>query len=129
MKLLLLLLTSLMLTGCSVFGISFSRSKPVEIVTNEVERERLNLEMPEPLSIPSAEWILITPDNAERVWEDLKKEGEHQVLFGVTSDGYEQLSFGMVDIRNYIATQRLIIARYKEYYEPEKSENPKENNN
>ena len=47
------------------------------------------------------------------------------VLFGVTSDGYEQLSFGMVDIRNYIATQRLIIARYKEYYEPEKSKDSK----
>lgn len=128
MRLLLLLLLSFTLTGCSVFGLSFSRSKPVEIVAKEKERERLNLEIPEPLSIPSTEWILITPDNAESVWEDIKKDGNHPVLFAVTSDGYEQLSFGMVDIRNYIATQRLIIARYKEYYEPKNSEISKKDN-
>lgn len=122
MKLLFLILITISLTGCSVFGFGFNRTKPIEIVTNEVERQRLDLQMPSPLFVPTAEWILITPENAESVWEKLKADGKHPVLFAVTSEGYEQLSFGMVDIRNYIATQRLIIVRYQEYYEPKDSE-------
>lgn len=124
MKFLFLVLVTISLTGCSVFGISFSRSKPIEIVTNEVERQRLDIAMPKPLEVTTSEWILITPENAESVWEKLKEDGKHPVLFAVTSEGYEKLSFGMVDIRNYIATQRLIIARYQEYYEPKESEKP-----
>ena len=124
MKIILLLLMSVMLTGCSVFGISFGRTKstPVEIVTQEVERTRLELELPAPLKLTSAEWILITPENAEDVWKKLQEDNKHPVLFAITSEGYEQLSLSMAEMRNYIATQRLIIVKYQEYYEPKKTE-------
>ncbi len=117
MKLLLIIMISITLTGCSLFG---GRTKPIEIVTVEQERERLELDLPAPLRVPNAEWILITPENAEQVWDKLRSENKHTVLFALTSEGYEKLSMSMVDIRNYIATQRMIIIKYQEYYESDK---------
>lgn len=118
-RILVLTFLAIALTGCSIFG----RTKPVEVVTTEIERERLNLEVPEPIKLPFADWILITPENAEEVWKELQDDNKHLVLFAITSEGYEELSLTMAEIRNYIATQRLIIARYQEYYEPKTQSN------
>lgn len=119
MKQLLLVIVALSLSGCSILG--FNRTKPTEVITVEQERTRLALDFPAPLQVSTAEWILITPDNAEQVWKKLRSENKHPVLFAVTSEGYEQLSFGMADMRNYIATQRMIIMKYQQYYEPAES--------
>ena len=123
MKIVLLFLISIILTGCSIFG----KTKPIEVVTQEIERTKLELELPPPLSLPSPEWILITPENAEDVWKKLQEGKKQPVLFAITSEGYEQLSLSMVEIRNYIATQRLIIVKYQDYYEP-KNADPKSDN-
>jgi hypothetical protein len=40
------------------------------------------------------------------------------VLFGLTDDGYEMLAFTMAELRNFIAQQRAITTKYREYYEP-----------
>jgi hypothetical protein len=42
------------------------------------------------------------------------------VLFGLTSDGYQQLSMTIAEMRSFIATQRQIIIKYREYYETPK---------
>ena len=110
-----ILLLMLMITGCSILG--FPRTKPIEIVTEEQSRTQLQLSLPPPLIARNVEWILITPDNAEQVWQRLERDGRQPVLFAVTSEGYEQLSYNMADIRSYIATQRTIIVKYQEYYE------------
>ena len=113
MKHLLIIIITISLTGC--FG--FNRTKPIEVIAVEQERQRLELELPRPLSFQPAQWFLVTPDNVERVWQQLENDGKHLVLFAITSEGYEQLSMTMADIRNYIATQRTIIIKYQEYYE------------
>lgn len=107
------------LSGCSILGRS---TTPIEILTTEQERMRLELDTPEPLSLDVVEWILVTPENVEDVWEKLQADGKHLVLFAITSDGYEQMSLNMVKLRNFISTQNLIIVQYKKYYEPEKEE-------
>jgi hypothetical protein len=61
---------------------------------------------------------LITPANAEKVFSELKEKNVDLVLFGLTDDGYESLSVTMAELRNYIAAQRQIIIKYREYYEP-----------
>jgi hypothetical protein len=121
----LALVTSLLLTGCASFNLFGSRVKPVEIQTKAVERTPLNLAAPAPLKSKPVEWILITPQNAEEVWTKLREKNADLVLFGLTDDGYEELSMTMAELRNYIAAQRQIIIKYKEYYEPEKIEEKK----
>lgn len=114
-KILTLILGTIFLSGCASFG---SRSQPVEIITTESERTRLDLEMPSPLSISNTNWMVVTPDNVDEVWKELEEKGHSIVLFAITAEGYEQLSESMSDIRNYISKQRQIIIKYKEYYEP-----------
>jgi|TARA_B110000908_G_C10159182_1_gene405142 hypothetical protein len=40
------------------------------------------------------------------------------VLFGVTDEGFEELSITLLQLRSYILQQKGIIAQYREYYEP-----------
>jgi len=121
----LVLATSLMLSGCASFSLFGDRVKPVEVQTKAQERTRLDLPMPAPLAPKPVEWILVTPQNADEVWAKLREKNADLVLFGLTDDGYEELAMTIVELRNFIATQRQIIIKYKEYYEPEKKEEKK----
>jgi len=39
-------------------------------------------------------------------------------LFALDTDTYEILAVNMEDIKRYILTQKTILVKYKEYYEP-----------
>jgi hypothetical protein len=99
--------------------------KPVEIQTKAVERTRLDIPFPNPVTAKPIEWIIITPENADQIWAKLKESNTDIVLLGLTDNGYEQLSVTIAELRNMIAAQRQIIIKYKEYYEPEKKEEAK----
>ena len=73
---------------------------------------------PLPLSTKPIKWRVITPDNVDAVWERLAQDDEDVVVFAITADGYQQLAVTMAELRNLIATQRLMIRQYKDYYEP-----------
>jgi hypothetical protein len=95
--------------------------KPIEVQTKAVERTRLNLPEQAPLQARDLSWVIITPENIEQVFAGMSERNESLVLFAMTDKGYEQLSLTMAEIRNYIAQQRAILIKYKEYYEPENS--------
>ena len=105
-------LTILLLTSC-VAGIKTITSYKIE-----KKREPLNLEDPIPLELQDVEWIIITKENAEEVFEKIKEGGGENSLFTVTDTGYEKLALNFADIRNKLAEQRQIILSYREYYEP-----------
>ena len=114
-----------LLSGCASFSLFGQREKPITIETRAVERTRLDLPMPTPLSPRTTRWIIITPENAEKVWEDLREKNIDLVLFAITDDGYEEMAMTMAEIRNFINLQRQIILKYQEYYEPEVAQDPK----
>ena len=94
--------------------------KTLETYTIEKKREPLALDMPAPLELQDVDWIIITKDNGDEVFEKIKNEknGDY-ALFALTDNGYEKLSLNFADIRNKIAEQRQIILSYKDYYESE----------
>jgi len=119
---LLILLLPLLISGCGLLSF-FEKTpevKPVEIQTKAVEKTPLNLPDPEPFKSREVKFIIITPENADRVFEELKTRGDDMVLFGLTDTGYENLALTIAEIRNLLAQQRSIIIKYKEYYEPKK---------
>jgi len=109
-----------LLSGCASFSFFGKRVQPVEIQNVAVERLPLNLREPSPLEPRVPQWIIITPENAEKIWADLEAKKSNLVLIALTDKGYEELAVTMVEIRNFINMQRQIIVKYKEYYEPEK---------
>jgi len=107
-------LVAILLSSCAA-GV-----KTIQTYSLEKKREPLALDMPVPLKLQDVDWIIITKDNAEEVFEKIKNEknGDY-ALFAVTDNGYEKLALNFADIRNKIAEQRQIILSYKEYYESE----------
>ena len=91
--------------------------KTLETYTIEKKREPLNLTMPAPLELQDVDWIIITKDNAEEVFEKIKNEknGDY-ALFALTDTGYEKIALNFADIRNKLAEQRQIILSYQDYY-------------
>lgn len=114
---LILIISLSLLSGCSVFD--FGRTvEPITVQTEAVERTPLNLPDPNPLNPPNVKWILITPENYESVFKKMKDSKTDLVLFGVTDEGFEELSITLLQLRSYILQQKGIIAQYREYYEP-----------
>lgn len=119
LKSLILTTSLLLLSGCSSFGLfSGPDVKPVEVVTQEVQRTPLRLPDPEPVTTDTPKWVIITPENAEEVFAKMQEDGYDKVLFGLTDEGYEDLAIMMARIRNYIEAQRRTLGKYREYYEP-----------
>ena len=121
---LILLISLFFINGCSIVPKFWGDDvKPIEVKQVAVERIKLNIEPPKPLQPDKIEWVVITPDNVDKVWKKLKSKNKDLVLFGLTDDGYEKLSINMAEIRNFINTQRIIILKYKDYYEKDDSDN------
>lgn len=118
----LLLATSL--SGCGTFSFG-GKVKPIEVVTKAQEKTALDIPSPDPLRLKPIEWTLVTPGNSDEVFAQLESAGENLVLFTLSADGYQQLAITIAELRNYINTQRTIILKYKEYYEPKKVEEEK----
>lgn len=115
------LLCSLLLlnSGCALLP-SFGKDvKPIEVQTKAVDKTPLKLEQPAPIDTRPFKWVIVTPENADEVFSKL--EG-NKVLFAITDNGYQDLSMLMAEIRSFINAQRVIILKYKEYYEPIKQE-------
>ena len=113
----------LVLSGCGSFG--WKGVEPVEIQKRAVERTPLNLPDPPPPRARELEWIIVTPENATATWQRLRDANADVVVFALTDDGYETLALTMAELRNFIAQQRGIIMKYREYYEPKSQEQSK----
>jgi|TARA_B110000037_G_scaffold219078_1_gene283445 hypothetical protein len=114
-KILLGIVISIILTGCSDL-----LKREELILTKEVFVEKIPLElsMPEPVQWNDFKFIVVTPDNYEKVITRLKSEGKSVALFAVDHPDYESLSKTIIDMKRYIGDQKLIIIEYKNYYEP-----------
>jgi len=111
MRIAIILLSLLMLQGCSVAAL--------KMLTTEVERQPLNIDADEVLEMEEIKWYIITEENWQEVFAELKKNNKDPVLFGVTDDGYETLAVNFANIRNYIIMNRNVIKLYKDYYKEE----------
>lgn len=92
-------------------------TKKIEVISSPIERVPLNLPPVDRVTLDEIEWILITPDNAEKVWADIEKKKYDIVLFGLTDRGYESLSVNIAKLKQLVTQQKAVIAAYKRYYE------------
>ena len=112
MRVLLTIVVSILfLSACGTIDL-------IETQEQSVGRTELDLSPAEPLDLDDRpNWIVITPDNADDVFEYLREEGYEPVIFGLTDRGYEKLSVDFTKIRQHINNQRRIVLQYKQYYE------------
>ena len=110
-KIAIALVAALTLTACS------STVQPVVVDQKPIEKPVIVLPPVDEFNSRTVEWVVVTPDNIEKVFKDLEDSGQHIVLIALTSDGYEKLSLNMADLLKLVQQQRAIIAAYQRYYE------------
>lgn len=105
---------TILVSGCSLLS---SQPDPIEVSTKPVEKPGLELPKADEIRLRDVEWQLITPENAQEIFETAEESGRPVVFFALTDKGYENLGLNISDIRAYIQQQRTIIAAYENYYE------------
>lgn len=111
--------------GCLTLLFVNACSKPpvqeIKISAKPVDKPELVLPYVDPIKTRDVQWTIITPDNYEKVFNDLAKKGQPIVLFGLTDKGYENIALNLSDIRAFIQQQQAIIAAYEGYYKESNS--------
>ena len=106
----LLVIPLLGITGCAT-------TKTIKVLSEPVNSVALNPPNIRNLELNGVTWFIVTPENAEEVFEKLKTARTDVVLFALTDDGYKGLSLNLAQIRELLLQQQAIIQAYKEYYE------------
>lgn len=112
-------LTASALGFLTLFLVSACGKPPVQeiqISAKPVDKPELVLPYADPILMRDVQWVIITPDNYEEVFNDLAKKGQPIVLLGLTDKGYENLALNLSDIRAFIQQQQAIILAYEGYY-------------
>ena len=116
-KLIILLpLLAFFLVGCS----STPEVKQIAITSTAIEKLPLSLVNPVPLELQEVEWIIVTEENIEEVWQLLKDDNEGVALFALRHGDYERLALNIKDIRAQIGEYVIVLKKYREYYESDK---------
>lgn len=108
-SLLIALIATMMLTACS------SIPQVLKIDTAPVKKPELIVPKVDKYVARPIEWIVITPENVDEVFNKLKDNKTDLVLYAVVDDGYQNLTLNMADILKLLKQQQSIIAAYKKY--------------
>ena len=125
----LLLISILFLSGCSTYGNLFDKvpeTKQVEIITVQEPAPIYHPPLPEVLSPAEIKWKVLNPETMRTYIKDYDNGDAPAVAYyGLTSQGYENLSNNIADIKRYIRQSLTII----EYYRDNDPTKNKENDN
>ena len=106
----------LFLVGCS----STPKVKEIAITSTAIEKLPLSIPNPQPLVLQEVEWIIVTEENIEEVWQLLRDKNEGVALFALRHGDYERLALNIKDIRAQLGEYIVILKKYREYYESDK---------
>ena len=117
MKKLIILLPvlALFLVGCA--GKEVKPEQKVVIQKVIEKKLPLNIADPESLSLEQIDWVIVTEENIDEVWKQIKSDNEGVALFALRHGDYEKLAMNIVEIRKLIGEYVIILKQYKEYYE------------
>ena len=111
------ILFSILFSGCGYKFMCKDEPQKIEIKTIIEQKQKLDLPNPKPIVSKPVKWYIITPENYKHIFDKMNGEKLDLVLFGLTDDGYKNLSLNTLDIQKYLLEQQKIIKEYKKYYE------------
>ena len=105
------IIKNIILVGSLVLSLGFTgcAEKEIEILTIQDERQHLNLSEPEQLKLKPVNFYVITEDNKDSVFKQIKSTNKDAMLIGLTDEDYMKMSENMILIQNYILEQKYII--------------------
>ena len=124
-----LLISLIGLQGCSTVGGLFGRGvvpevKPVEVVTIAKPAPMYHPPLPEAVVAAIVEWTVLNPSVMRQYIENYDAgNAPAMAYYGLSSQGYENLSNNFADIKRYIR-QTLNIIKYYRDNDPTQKDKP-----
>lgn len=97
-------------------GETVPKAQFVRVATEPLPRPNLNIPAVDQLNPRPTEWIVITPANADEVFAKLQAEGTTPTVFGLTEQGYKNLTLNNSEQMKVILQQQAVIYGYRKYY-------------
>jgi len=91
------------------------------VSVTQVKRAPLVLPKVDKISPDSVNWYIISDKTAEERFLEIQEQGYDPVIFGVTDEGYKNLSINQKKIMTLIQQQQAVIDAYEAYYQNEGS--------
>lgn len=113
-KVILLAALTISLTSC---GILRPQSEPeeVNISTTPQNIEIYQPALPQPVRLEPVRWLVITESNLQEKLDQLRElQGGNFVVFAMTPQSYENVSYNIQELRRYMGQQTEIILYYRE---------------
>lgn len=111
-------LSLLFLTFFLLLILAACSNHKIEVSNVQEERLRIELDEPAPIITKNVNWIIITEENKDEIFQLLLAEKIQPILISLTADEYENLSINMAELKRFIIEHQSILKSYKEYYEP-----------
>lgn len=119
-KILVLILLSSMMSGCSFFT---RMIKTEEIDDNPalVCKIPYDFEKPTPINMRDVKFHVLTRDKMREILNGNPNDLP-VVYFGLSVDGYESMSYNIQDINRYLEANKILLKSIEDYYKKEPSE-------
>ena len=87
----------------------------IQISSQPIQTPVLVLPPVDEINTREVDFVIISPDNIDRVFRETQEQGNQPVFFALTVYGYENLSLNFNDIRTLVQQQQTIIAAYERF--------------
>ena len=114
MKVISILLMSLFLSGCAIFGKTEPVVPEVKVVTEQVPLRIYQPPLPAEIKLEDVNFVVITEENLEEQMQKIKKQHGDFVVFAFTPQAYENMAYNLQEIRRYIKQQKELIIYYRD---------------
>ena len=122
----LLFLTLLLVSGCSILGSSrdIPEVKPVEVVTVVKKAPTYHPPLPNHIDPVPVEWTVLNPELMQEYLDDLNEgKAPTNAWYALTTKGYENLSTNMAEVKRYLRQVLSILKYYRELDDQETETN------
>ena len=122
----LLFLALLLVSGCSILGLSrdIPEVKPIEVVTVVKKAPTYHPPLPNQINPVPVEWTVLNPELMQEYLDDLNEgNAPTNVWYGLTTKGYENLSTNMAEVKRYLRQVLSILKYYRELDDQETETN------
>lgn len=110
-KIISVLIFSTILSGCGPAKELVVKSKPID-------KPKLDVQLPSPVSMQPMQWMVITDKNYEEVIAKVKDPNGLVFLVALDEQSYKNLAINNASLLKFIREQKSVIAAYRKYYDP-----------
>ena len=123
-KILILALSSFLITGCSWMRVFTTE----EIGDNEslVCKIPYEFQQPTPIKMQDVKFYVLTRDIMQEIIEGNPNDLP-VVFYALSVDGYESMSYNMLEINRYLEANNILIKSIRDYYKKEETSEESEN--